>query len=892
MSFLSQLRKALDPRFRRRQREADLESEFRDHVENEVEHNLRAGMSPEEAKFAAQRLIGPISLYQEKCRDAQGSRFLENLARDLHYALRSVRKNSAFSLTAVVAMALGIGVSTAIYSLAHTVVFAPLPFPNANRLVQIRNVSSKTGQPETWMSYADMSEWKARNHTFETIAGYRFAILNLPGDPPLALYGVKVTHDLFPTLGVKPALGRNFLPQEDRPGHGQEIILSDSLWRSRFAADPHLLGKTIRLVGQRESDEYVVVGIMPGGFNFPLTIPNSVNPPTRQMAYWIPMAKQPSRAAPSYVIPVGRLRPGISLAQAQTDLASVAVQLERQFPDTNTGLTVRLAFLKDQILGRSKVAFTLLLGAIGTIFAIVCANLAHLFLARVFSRTRESGLRLALGASRFRLLQQWLAESLLLSLIGSFGALVIAKAALQILLRLAPRAVPRIAETRIDGSALAFAALTCLLGGLMVGLLPALAAAQTDVHAALSSAGTRTTTHPGRVRWRDILIVAEVSLTVVLALGAGLLVKSFSRLTSVDPGFSRDHVAMALILLVDRRYPDLPSRTAFMHKLIEELKSRSGVLSAGAVDGTPLSGNNGYSPVRIEDRSTAARGADRPAATVFSVSADYLSTMGIHLQRGRYLNRHDAQNPVAIVNSAAVEAFWPYQNALGKRIALDDGTAKPQELSVVGVVSDTRDVNIDQPARPALYLPMERGVAPPQMVVVRTRDDLPDTAAGQIIRSSVATLDKKQPVFLVTSMDDLYNNSIAERRFTTFLLTGLGALALALAALGVYAVVSYSTTQRTKEMGIRTALGAQRGQIMWLVLSRGLSLSLIGIVLGGATGLLLTRYLSSLLYEVTPDDVPTMTTVMLLIMGVSALAGLLPSYRAARIDPMQALRHD
>ena len=427
MTFLSQLRKALDRRFRRRRREADLESEFRDHFEHEVEHNRRAGMSPEEARFAAQRLIGPISLYQEECRDVHGGQFLENFARDLHYALRSVRNNAAFSLATVVALTLGIGVSTAIYSLAHTVVFAPLPFLNANRLVQIQTASSKTGHPETWVSYADLADWKTRNRTFESIGAYRFALLDLPGDPPLALYGVGVTHDLFPTLGVKPALGRNFLPQEDRPGHGQEIILSDSLWRSRFAADPQLLGKTIRLVGQRESDEYVVVGIMPGGFNFPLTIPNSVTPPTRQMAYWIPLAKQPLRTSPVYVIPVGRLRPGISLAQAQTDLASVAVQLERQYPDTNTGLTVHLAFLKDLILGRSKVAFTLLLGAIGTIFAIVCANLAHLLLARVFSRTRESGLRLALGASRFRLLQQWLAESLLLSLIGSFGALVIAK---------------------------------------------------------------------------------------------------------------------------------------------------------------------------------------------------------------------------------------------------------------------------------------------------------------------------------------------------------------------------------------------------------------------------------------------------------------------------------
>ncbi len=892
MPWLARLQNTLRSVFRYRQSEVDLDSEFRDHWEQEFQHNLRSGMSPEEAQLAAQRLIGPAARYQEECRDARGTRWLENLARDLRYALRSLRKNAAFSLIAILALALGIGASTAIYSLARTVVFAPLPYPHADRLVQIQAVSRKTGQPSPWAPYADLLDWKTRNRTFETMGGYGFALLNLPGDPPAALYGVRVTYDLFPTLGVKPALGRNFRPQEDQPGRGQEIILSDNLWRTRFGADPGLLGKTIRLIGREEGDEYSVVGIMPPGFNFPLTIPTSVNPPTRQMAYWIPVAKQPSRTDGTSLNPVGFLHSGISLSQAQADLASVAAQLEREYPDTNTGRTIRLVPLKEEILGRSKAALTLLLAAIGAILAIICANLAHLLLSRVFSRMRESGLRLALGASRFRLLQQWLAESIVLSVLGGLGALFLAKVLLPILLQLAPQNIPRVAEARLDAPAWAFAGLASLLAGFAVGFLPASLAARTDVQAALSSAGTRTTAHPGRVRLRDLLIVAEVSLTVVLALGAGLLLKSFSRLTSVDPGFSRDHVAMALILLIDRKYPDLTSRTVFAHKLLEELKKNVGILSAGMVDATPLSGNTAELPVRIDGRLSAERGANRPRAEIFSVSSEYLPTVGIRLRRGRYLNEHDSHRPMVLINQTAADMFWPHQDALARRIGLENGTVQPQERSVVGIVSDTRDNNIDQPARPALYISMDEGVAPPQMLVVHLREDVSNSAAAQMIHHAVTNLDKNQPVFLVTSMEDLYRNSIAERRFTTFLLTALGTLALLLAALGIYGVISYSTTQRTRELGIRAALGAQRQQIVWLVLRHSLLLSLAGTTLGITTGLLVTRCLAGLLYEVTPHDYSTLAAVVLLITAISVLAGWLPSYRAVRIDPMQALRQE
>lgn len=892
MFSFTRLRNALIFLFRRRQWETDLENEFRDHWNQEVECNLRSGMSLDEAEHAARRLIGPPSLYKEACRDAWGARFLESLHRDVHYGLRSIRKNSAFSLIAILALSLGIGASTAIYTLVRTVVFNPLPFPNAGRLVQIQTVSGKTGKAAMWALYADISDWKARSHTFESIGSYGFALLNVPGDPPAGLYGVRVTYDLFPTLGVHPVLGRNFSPQEDRPGSGQEIILSNNLWRTRFGSDPHILGRTIRLVGQRETDAYVVVGIMPSGFNFPLTIPNSVNPPTRQMAYWIPVAKEPSRTALTYLSPIGLLRPGVSLRRAQSDLSSIAAQLQQEYPDTNTGRTIHLIPLKDEILGQSKVALILLLAAIATILAIICANLTNLFLSRAFSRTRESGVRLALGASRSRLLQQWLVESLLLASLSGVAAVLIAKTVLQILLRFAPEGIPRISEARLDPPALLFLALAALFAGSILGLLPALTAARTDLQIALSSAGSRTTGQQGQIRIRDLLIVAEVSLTVVLALGAGLLIKSFSRLTSLDPGFSRDHVAMAVILLVDRKYPDLRSRANFARQLLDELKQNSGILSAGMTDATPLSGNTAELPVRIDNRSSSERGSNRPIAEVFSVSVDYLAAAGINLRRGRYLTKNDAHHAVALINQAAAEAFWRHQDPLGKRVGFENGATPSQGFSIIGIVSDTRDDDIDQPARAAIYLPMEQGVAPPQMLVAKVRSDVSNTSAAQMIHHAVTALDKNQPVFLVTSMNDLYNNSIAERRFTTFLLTSLSTLALVLAALGIYGIIAYSATQRTREIGIRAALGAQNIQIAWLVLSRSFLLSLAGTTFGLTIGLLLTHYLSALLYEVSTNDLPTITTVVILITGTSLLAGWIPSSRAVRIGPMEALRQE
>ena len=890
MRFFARLRSYAQSMFHRRQSEADLNDELRDHLEREVESDIRAGMAREEARNAAHRLIGPIVQYQEECRNAWGMVLVENIARDLAYGMRSVRMNPGFSFIAIAALAVGIGSSAAIYSLARTVVIAPLPFPHADRLVQIQMASRKTDQLADWASLFDVSEWRGRNRTFDAIAGYTFALLDLPSDPPAALYGARITQDLFPALGVAPALGRNFLPEEDQPGHGQAIILSASLWKTRFAANPNIIGKTIRLAGQPESEEYVVVGVMPAGFNFPLTIPTAVNPPTRQMAYWLPLAKDPLRRdQPTFVIPIGLLRSGLPMAKAQNDLSAVAAALEREYPDTNQGRMVRVAPLQDQLLGRAKLGLILLLAAIGAVLLIVCVSLTNLLLSRVLSRSRESGVRLALGASRLRLLQQWLAESLLVAGLGGVGAIVVAKIALQKLLQIAPQAIPRIAETRIDAGVCAFIGIVAAVVGLVVGCLPALATGKTDVQTALQSSGTRLTAHAGKARARDLLIIAEVSLAVVLALGASLMAKSFWRLTSVDPGFSRNHVSMSLIILVNRNNPDLLSRVRFMHQVLDILKRAPGVISAGAVDGTPLSGNITGAFVHPEGVSPPERGL---SAEIFSASPDYLYSMGIHLLRGRSWNEHEAANgnPLAVINRAAAEAFWPHEDPIGKRISFEVGNSKLVERNVIGIVADTRDANIDQPARPALYVPMEQGPSPPQMVVVRTAHDVSDPMSAAIIRRAVTAVDKTQPVFLVTSMDDLYENSIADRRFTTFILSLLGAVALGLAGLGVYGVVAYAVAQRAREIGIRMALGAQPSEIIWLVLGHSFRLNMAGTVIGLCAGLASMRYLSTLLYDVAPNDLSTTATVVLIFIGITLLAAFLPSYRTIRFDPLNALR--
>jgi putative ABC transport system permease protein len=635
---------------------------------------------------------------------------------------------------------------------------------------------------------------------------------------------------------------------------------------------------------------------MPRGFNFPLGIPSAVNLPTHQMAYWIPFGVDPLRQSRdgTRCLVVGRLKSGVTLARAQSDLDAVAARIERESPETNTGVGVRVVPFAHYVMGRARPAMLIMLGAVGLLVLLACANIANLLLARAVGRRRETGIRLALGAARGRLLRQWLTESLLLAIAGGAAGLLLAAASLRFLVHLAPQDIPRLGETRLDGAVLAFTVCLSLLAGLLFGVFPAWLAAGTDPQEAMAEGGARNgaPSGPGRGRGRarDLLIVGEVAVSVLLTIGAGLLVKSLLRLLNQDRGFQPDRVVTAIVVLPGSRYPDLPSNVAFYRKLLDRLHNLPGVESAGAVNGVPLSGNITGVYVNVEGHPSTAVGTSRPSAEVFAASPDYLPTMGIALLAGRELTPQDAASgfQAAVINDLAARRFWPHEDPLGKRISVNSANGQTIWRQVVGVVQTTHDQSLDLPAQPAVYIPMEQAFEPTQFLALRT--SLPMAEIGARLRQAVASIDKDQPVLVVNAMQELLDNSVAPRRFAALMLALFGALALVLAAAGIYGVASYSVSRRTQEIGLRVALGAQRRDVLRLIVGQGVRLTVIGIALGLAGALALTRMLASLLYGVGATDPITFASVPLVLTGVCLAACYIPARRAAKVDPMTALR--
>jgi predicted permease len=868
----------------------ELDREIRDHLELEAEERRQDGLSDEEARFAARRAFGNVTRVKETVHESSPWAWLERLWQDAHQALRMLAKSPGFTTVAILTLALGIGANTAIFSVVEEVLLRPLPFADPGRLVHIAIVSKATGQRD-WVGYRDVEDWRERSRSFESVGAYGFALLNLVGtNQPEALYGSAVTSSVFPTLGVAPALGRNFTPEEDTPDGSQVVILSDQLWTTRFGRDPGILGKRIRLVGFSRED-FTVVGVMPPDFNFPLTIPSAVNPPSRQMAFWIPVGLDPAKQSrrSTGLMAVARLKPGVSLRQAQAEMDAVAAGLAREYPDTNTGRGVRLSRLGDHILGDAGSAMLILLCTAGAVILIACANIANLLLVRAATRARETAVRIALGAGRWRLVRQWLTESVVLSLLGGAAGVVVAWIALRVLLRLVPEDIPRVTGTRLDPGALLFTLGVSLVAGLLFGVLPAWKAAGGDLQESLKGGG-RTTGGPVRSRARSLLIVGEVSLAVVLAASAGLLIRSFARLLQVDSGFSKDRILTAIIVLPSARYPDQPSRVVFFHKLLDRVKELPGFEAAGVVNGVPLSGNLGGGDVDIEGRRSVERGDDHPYAEIVTMSPDYPRAMGIPLLQGRELSQHDAESgfQAVLVNRAAAEQFWPRQSPLGKRLNIDG--SHPVWRQVVGVVGNTRDFALDQPVIPTVYVLMEQGNTPPQFFAARTRG--PATGMAASLRAAVTSVDKDQPVFVVTSMRELLDHSVARRRFTMTMLAVFSLLSLVLAAVGIYGVISYSVAHRSHELALRAALGARPGGLVLLVLKQGMGLTLAGLAAGLAGTLLVSRLLSSLLYEIRPHDPFTLALVCAVLGAVATLASYLPARRATRVDPIEALRQE
>ena len=877
MSWINRLLGSL----RKNKLEDQLDEELQFHIEMRTREFIATGMSPEEARHQAARLFGSQLLLKERTRDMDTIGWIETLLQDLRYAFRLLPKSPGFTIVAVLTLALGIGANTAVFSVVNTVLLRPLPYPESERLVKIWSTNPNSNRWGMWTAYPRFVDWRRHTTVFEEMATARTWVINLSGgDHPEALYGVVTSSRLFQLLRVQPMLGRAFLPEEDQRGHDHVIILSNGLWQRRFGSEREVIGRTVDL----DRQSYTVIGVMPRDFRFPPELPAAYG-----VDAWLPPAPDPSqdeRVSNNYYT-YARLKPGVTLGQAQAEMDAINHGLAEKHSE-DRGLGVKVVRWQQQVGSEVRPALLILLGAISLVLLIACANVANLLLARGATRQREAALRQALGAGRGRLIRQLLTESLLLAVFGGVTGLFLAHLGLVIFIRLAPD-IPRLNETTMDPHVLLFSAALTLGTGLLFGIAPALQGSKTDLQDVLKESGSRLTAGSMRARMRSILVVAEMTLALMLLAGAGLLIRSFVRVQEINPGFNAKNVLTAFVMLPPAKYPEPRRQAAFFREVMERIVSLPGVEWAGGADSAPMLSNDA-GPVSIEGHPVGPGEveiqAERP-----KITPDYFHAMGIRLLRGRAFTWADNEGspPVAIINEAAARQYWPNEQPMGKRVRLEDGSA-PVWRQVIGVVGDVRQDGLVQAGRPEVYAPLNQVPVPYMVLVVRTRSE-PALFAGAV-RHAVMAADNEQPLFQIQTMQQVLDDSVAGRRFQMSLLALFAAIALGLAAIGIHGLMSYSVNQRTHEIGIRMALGAKREEVLRLVVRQGMVLAMIGVALGTAGALLLTRFLSSMLYGVGVNDPMTLLSVAVLLSGVAALASFIPASRAARIDPMVALRHE
>lgn len=857
--------------------ERELDEEVRSHEQLLVDENIQAGMNPQEARRQARLELGGVEQVKEQVREIRAGQLLEMLGCDVRYAARMMRRSPAFTITAVLTLALGIGANTAVFSVVNTVLFRPLPYPDSDRLVQLWSTNPNTDHWGMWTAYPRFEDWRRQNTVFEEMATTRTWVINIKGsDHPESLLGVITSSQLLELLRVRPILGRGFLPEEDQPGHDHVILLSYGLWQRRFGSDPAVIGSTVDV----DQQNYTVIGVMPSDFRFPPELP------AYRVDAWLPPAPDPSRdeRGSNNYYTFARLKPGVTLAQAQAEMDAISHGLAEKH-DADRGLGVKVVSWQRQMGSEVRPALLILLGAITLVLLIACANVANLLLARGAVRQREAALRQALGAGHGRLIRQFMTESLLLAVCGEVAGLVLAYEGLHLFIRLAPD-IPRLTETTMDPRVLIFSAALTLAAGLIFGVAPALQGLGTDSQGSLKESGNRLTSGATRARARNVLVVAEMALALMLLAGAGLLVRSFVRVQQVDPGFNAKNVLTAFVMLPPSKYPEPRRQAQFFYEVMERIASLPGVECAGAADSAPMLTND-TGPVSIEGHAVEPEiQAERP-----KITPDYFRAMGMRLLRGRTFTWADNEGslPVAIINEAAARQYWPSEDAMGKRVKLEDGSA-PVWRQVVGIVGDVREDGLVKAGRPEVYAPLLQAPVPYMALIVRTRTQPATFTAA--VRQAVMAVDKDQPLFQVETMQQVVDDSVAGRRFQMTLLAVFAALALGLAAIGIYGLISYTVNQRTHEIGIRMALGAKRGDVLHLVVRHGMMLAIVGVVLGTVGALLLTRFLSGMLYGVGVNDPATLLSVATLLIAVAALASYIPARRATRVDPMVALRYE
>lgn len=806
---------------------------------------------------------------------------------DLRYAVRVLWKNPALTTIALVTLALGIGVNSAIFSVVNAIVLRPLPYAESEKLMVVWGNLRKTGLEETEISALELKDFREQCQGFSQIAAYSTDGFNLTGmDQPERLRGAAVTANLFSTLGLQPRLGRDFLAEEDKLGNDDRVILSHGLWQRRFGGDPATVNKTIQLDGRTVT----IVGVMPADVHFP----------DRDTELWIPLAFTPdlleeNNRGSHFLNVIARLKPGVTQAQAQADLDTVAARLSREHTSTyRSGFGALVRPLHEELVGNLRRAMLVLLGAVGLVLLIACANVAHLRLASATSRYREFAIRAALGANRARVVRQFLTESILLSLIGGAVGLALAVWVVRALVVLLPKDTPRVEEIKLDYGVVLFTLGTSLLTGIIFGLAPAFQAARTNLNDVLKEAGRGGSDTSKRLRLRNVLVVSEFALSLVLLIGAGLMIKSLLRLQEVKPGFDSNNLLTMRIALPSTKYEKFDQSHAFFEQLFDRLEARPDVKSVGAINLLPFGGGGGDRSFSIEDQPTPA-GQSRPDEQVRFVTPNYFGTMGIPLLTGRDFTRHDLPDtqPVAIVNNAFAHKFFPNGSVIGKRISFRSNN--PKWYAIVGVAGNVKHRGLDIADSPEIYIPAFQplfadGNVPSLYLAVRTVND--PAAVANTMRSEVAAIDRDQPVASLMTMDQRISDSVAPRRFNMFLLGLFAALALVLAAIGIYGIMAFSVVQRTHEIGVRMALGANTGDVLKLILRNGFKLALIGIVLGLLVAFAATRVLSTLLFGVSATD-PTIFLIDALLLAFAALlACYIPARRATKVDPLVALRYE
>ena len=801
---------------------------------------------------------------------------------DLRYGFRSLLRNPGFSAVAILTLALGIGPNSAIFTLVNAVLLKPLPMPEPNRVVMIWQTLLKSGFDQMPVSPDDYLDWKQQSRSFENMAA-AFAIpeygLNISGSgEPERVLAALASKEFLPVLGITPVVGRNFLPEEDRPGGPAAVLISQGLWQRRFHSDPLAVGQTLTVNGIPRT----IVGVVPHQLSdmvaADLWLPTAINP------------NHSERGNHNYGI-VARLKPGVTVQQARAEMVTIAQRLEQQYPATNTGWGVRLFPMSEMYSGRIRPVLMVLLGAVGLLLLIACANLASLLLARAAFRQKEIAIRGALGAGRLRIVRQLLTESLVLAFAGGALGLLLAAWSVRLLRGVVPDMFPTMKQMTVDGQVLAFTVAMCIVTCLLFGLVPALRASRAGLNTTLKEAGGRSESAGGSQRIRGTLLASEVALAVLLSVSAGLLVRSFVRVMKVNPGLRTENILTMNLSLPDVRYPTPQQRLTFYRTLVERLEVLPGVQSAGAVQFLPLrvsilSFRIGVTRFQIQGRAPLPED-QQPIADYRSATAGYFDTMQIALRQGRLFDQRDNldSKKVAIVNEAMVRRHFENENPLGQRI-----TTGGALWEIIGVVADAKLYGLDAPVEPAIYSVHTQVPNSDMGLVVRAQGD--PAALTAAVRGEILKLDPEQPISNVRTMEQVLSDSLMLRRVSMLMLSVFAGLALTLATVGIYGLTAYSVSRRTHEIGLRTALGASPLQILFLVVGRGLLISLIGAAIGLAAAFQLTRAVAGMLYGVTSTDPFVFAAVPLLLVAVSLVASYIPARKATHIDPMVALRYE